>query len=164
MSTPTALRQIIRDTLASAEDVSVDAIAQAVMAQASTDPLPALAEALPALVREVIVASRQPGRVHPPASAGVKQLPGSWKVAAIRDGWQKRLAEVYATESGNRRVGDMTYDDLLFLADLNERQAKQKLSKAKGWRDLADLLHEQGVERVRDLDAQTLMTTFGSAA
>ena len=155
------LRKITREVIAQADDVSVPALTVAVAARID-DEAEALKAALPAFIRSVIVSDRSSGAVKPPTVG--KSLPGSWKVNAIRDGWQRHLREVYATPDGNKRVGDMTHDDLLHLASVNEDQAKRKLGKAKGWRKLADCMTEQGVAVVRDLDAQTLMVTFGSAA
>lgn len=157
------LRSIVHEAIASAESVEYADIANSVLARLDpADYREALAAALPTFCRSVVVSQRTDGPVRPPKAA--QKLPGSWKVQAIREGWQRRLSEVYATDEGNKRLGDFTHDDLIYQASICERQAKSKLSKAKGWKGLAALMDDHGVERVRDLPAEVLMTTLGAVA
>lgn len=161
------LRQVVQDVTRSAESLEYTDLADAVLARLdSAEYADALRQVLPSYCRDVVSAMRAPGPVRPPAPHPTldARAPHSWKVTAIREGWQRRLSEVYATSDGNKRLGDFTYDDLAFQAEVNQRQAKQKLAKAKGWRSLADTLRDAGVDRVRDLPAETLMHTLGAVA
>lgn len=157
------LRHLVQEVTASATSVEWADIAADVLNRIDNDDLrAALAQALPAYIRYTAVSARAPGRVTPPST--VPGLPGSWKVQGIREGWQRRKEEIYATAEGHKRLGDFTYADLLYQSGICSRQAKQKLSKAKGWRDLADLMEAEGVATVRDLPAEMLMTTLGAVA
>ena len=157
------LRHLVQEVMTSAPSVEYTDIATDVLARLDRkDIRAALAQALPTYVRSIGVAQRQAGAVTPPSTA--PGLPGSWKVTAIRDHWQRRLTEIYATEEGNKRLGDFTYADLQHQSEICSRQAKQKLGKAKGWRNLADLMQSEGVETVRELPAEMLMKTLGSVA
>ena len=164
------LRHLVREVMASAPSVEYADIAATVIARLDpTDLRAALAQALPTYVRSIGVAQRHPGAVTPPSlhptltdASGKPRL--SFKVAVIADGWQRRLSEIYATAEGNKRLGDFTYADLQYQSEICSHQAKQKLSKAKGWRKLADLMEAEDVETVRDLPAEMLMKTLGSVA
>jgi hypothetical protein len=157
------LRHLVQEELRTAPSVEyADLVASVLEKVGPREVRAALSQALPAFVRSVTVAQRSPGAVTPPSPAPT--MPGSWKVQAIREGWQRRLSEVYATEEGNKRLGDFTFEDLTYQSDLCQSQAKAKLSKAKGWRNLADLLAAEEVEHVRDLPAEVLMKTLGAVA
>jgi hypothetical protein len=157
------LRHLAQEVMRTSKSADYADIAAEVLAQIPPRELrAALAQSLPTFVRTVSVSQRQPGAVRPPSPA--PKMPGSWKVQAIREGWQRRLSEIYSTESGNKRLGDFTRDDLLHQSAICEQQAKQKHSKAKGWRNLADLMDAERVEVVRDLPAEILMTTLGAVA
>jgi len=163
------LRQLVRDTIRTSESVEWDVLAEAVLAGMSPKcHRAALAAMLPSYVRAVAASERTPGPVHPPMHhptlAAVGLQPESWKVTAIRNNWQARKEEIYATAHENKRLGDFTYEDLIFQSDLNQGQAKKKLAKAKGWRALADLMRAEGVQTVRELPAEMLMTTLGGVA
>lgn len=157
------LRAIAKDAIERAESVDYHDLANVVLAALSPEQMrDALAQALPTFVRDVAGSLRHTGPVRPPSVA--PRLPGTWKQNAIRDNWQRQLSDIYATPEGNKRLGDFTRDDLLHQSNLLQTQAKQKMSKAKGWRALADLLAEHEAEHVRDLPAELLMTTLGAVA
>ena len=163
------LRQLVRDTIRTSKSVEYADIAHTVLAAMSSEDYRAASAAmLPSYVRAVAASERTPGPVHPPmhqptlASVGLQ--PESWKVTSIRNNWQARKEEIYATAHENKRLGDFTYEDLIFQSNLNQGQAKKKLAKAKGWRNLADLMRAEGVETVRELPAEMLMTTLGAVA
>ena len=95
-------------------------VAAAVMLALPTDDYEAaLRAALPALVREVIVSSR------PSAQAAIERAtdsaptrPGrSWKREGKRELFRRELLAIYSTPTGNKRLGDFTYAELLNLAD-----------------------------------------------
>ena len=164
------LRHLVQEVMASAPSVEYTDITNAVLARIDARDLKAaLAQALPTYVRSVAVAQRHPGAVTPPSlhptltdASGKPRL--SFKVAVIADGWQRRLSEIYATAEGNKRLGDFTVADLRYQFEICSHQAKQKLSKAKGWGKLADLMESQDAETIRDLPAEMLMKTLGSVA
>jgi hypothetical protein len=177
------LRHLINEVSATADDLDYDALSASVLAAISADDrVDALRQALPTFVRKTLNSNRTHGPVTPPRVEEPLPVenpvrlesvsPRSWKHQAVRqaptefrDGWQRRLGEIYSTANGNKRLGDFTYDDLLYQETLNGRQAKQKLAKAKGWRKLADLVAPgTGVEKVRDLPAEVLLHTLGAVA
>jgi hypothetical protein len=188
MTGSTNVAHLVQDLLRTADSVEYDDLAAAVMERLTPEQYEdALREILPGFCRTITRGARQSGPVRPPApipfptrlsgaaskgatrtEAEVRQRASlqqsSWKVTAIRDGWQKRLNEVYSTTGGNKRLGDFTYADLMHQTEINERQAEQKMQKARGWRALAQTLQEAEVEHVRDLPAEILMHTLGAVA
>lgn len=129
----------------------------------------ALVEAIPVVVRDVIVDSRTYGPVHPPSdpvlaskTSGSTPSAKSWKVLGIRDDWKNRLNEIHATGAGNKRLRDCTAIDLIFMAEELELQSSRKMAKAKGWRALAKALDKAGAKRVLELDTRTLAITLGT--
>jgi len=89
----------------------------------------------------------------------------SFKVRAIRDGWQKQLDNrVHVGNSEWKFLGDCTYDNLYALAGEREKHAAKNEAWARYYRSLAALLTEHDVERVRDLPAEVLMPALGSAS
>jgi hypothetical protein len=157
------IRALVRQVIARSKNLDDASLAAAVLEKLKpADYRAALEQTLPAYVRQMIVAQREPGRVRPPRQATLATA--GWKVPAINDGWQRRLDEVYGGAGERKRLGDFTYDDLIHLAATTEAIAKRGLSRAKGWRDLADTLREANVATVRDLPAETLMHTLGAVA
>jgi hypothetical protein len=130
-----------------------------------------LRDALLPLVREVVSADRPhgvhttgPGRSQKHSAIGQPSA-GSWKVGAIRDGWQEHLRARYSTEGGVYKfLGECTYEDLQFIAGRLDHQAETYRSKAAGMRVLASMLTDHEVATVRDLPAERLMVALGAAA
>lgn len=162
MSEPFNLRDICREVVSTSVDVNYDVLAAEVLKRIpKTRHAEALSVALRPFLRQVTSEMRQPGPVTTPGPADSIV---SWKVTGIREGWQRRLLEVYATAHGNKRLRDMTYDDLAYMAEELRKQAAQKHAKASGWQKLADSLKENNAEKVSDLPAQVLMQSLGAAA
>jgi len=127
------LRDLAREVVDSSESVEFDDLSTALLDRLSPDDYrDALAQALPMFVRAVAHGLHKAGPVQQPPSGSA-----SWKVAAIREDWQRRLGEIYSTAEGNKRLGDFTYRDLLYQSDLLQKQAKHNLARAKGWDGLA---------------------------
>jgi hypothetical protein len=121
----------------------------------------ALEQALPAFCRAVTASIRVPGPISPPAAPNAMF---SAKVAATRDWWQRRLDEDYEGADGRKLLRDFTYDDLQHLADMLDRQAREKMARARGFRSLQMALTQHGVETVGDLPAEVLMPSLGAVA
>jgi len=154
------LRDLAREVVDSSESVEFDALATELLERLSPDDYrDALAQALPMYVRMVAHGMHKSGPVAQPPSGNE-----SWKVVAIREDWQRRLAEIYSTAEGNKRLGDFTYRDLLYQSDLLQRQAKHSLARAKGWEGLAKAVRTSGVTCVRDLDPKTLQAKLEPVA
>lgn len=156
------LRDLCREVVRTSVDVTYEALAGEVLRRIPANRRgEALAIALRPFLRQVVSEMRTPGPVAaPPPPASVV----SHNVTSIRDGWQRRLLEVYSTAEGNKRLRDMTHGDLVFMAEELRKQAALKHAKAKGWMVLADALQEHGVERVGDLPAEALMQSLGAVA
>lgn len=156
------VRDVCREVVSTSVDVNYDAMAEEVLRRIpKSQYVTALAVALRPFLRQVVSEMRTPG---PVAAPGPADSVVSWNVTSIREGWQKRLLEVYATAEGNKRLRDMTHDDLVYMAEELRRQAAQKHAKASGWQLLADSVEANGVERVGDLPAEILMQSLGAVA
>jgi hypothetical protein len=112
----------------------------------------ALDQALAPFVHDMI---RKPWRPAPPAPSA--------KVTAIREAWRRKLDEIRYTVDGDsvRRLGDMSHDDVIFVAEGLEVQARQNQARAAWMRSWATAMAEHGAARVRDLpdDVQSGMFT-----
>lgn len=157
------LRDSIRAALADAgRPVSIEKVTAEVVADIKkpADLRAALAEAVPHMVRDLIVETR-PSTPTPAASAK------SWKRDAIRQAEQRRRSELdalYATGDGTYlRLGAFDYDQLVTLADGIQALAEKHAAKASRIRALAEAVKAAGVATADDLDAGTL-DSLGVAA
>lgn len=158
---PFSLRSVVREVVAEAESLEYGDLAQSVLA--TIDPAmyaAALAQALPIYVRVTSVQGRTTGPMPTPPPAGSD----SWKVQSIREDWQYRLSEIYTTAEGNKRLGDLTYADLMYMAKVRRESAEQLMAKAKGWETLARAVRKQGVQTVRNLTPEALNASLGAVA
>ena len=121
----------------------------------------ALNEALVEYARHFMVGLRPSARRRP--GAGQANSARSAKVAGIRQSWPQLRAHIF-TRDGQKALGDCTKADLIFHADLLDRQARQNQAKASWERDLAAALGAHKVERVRDLPGEVLAEFLGAAA
>lgn len=148
------LRNIIRDELAGPGELDPRSVAERVAHQVpSKDVRKALAEALPHMVRDMIVQTRR--NVVPPTPQN-----RSSKVAAIREQHKARLVDaIYPAADGTyKRAGEFTYDDCIALADRIHAKAMQNLATEKVWRAVADRLTQTGSATVDDIaDADDLL-------
>jgi hypothetical protein len=88
----------------------------------------------------------------------------SSKVAAIRAAYRRLLEAPYDTATGQKYLGDCTAEDLIFIADGLEEQARQNMAKASGFRGLSVVLGERGVARLRDLPDDVLVQHLNGGA
>lgn len=116
----------------------------------------ALAEALTEFSRQFAVGLRPVLRKVP--KGGVR--PSSAKVTALRQSYHRQLRAHIFTKDGQKALGKCTYADLIFHADLLERQSRQLRDKAQRERSLAALLRAHQVERVENLPGDVLAEYF----
>lgn len=128
----------------------------------SADRDAALSEALTEYSRHFTTGLRPTLRKVKPG-AGQQNSARSAKVAAIRQTWPQLRAHIF-TRDGQKALGKCTAADLIFHADLLERQARQLTSKASRERDLASLLRAHKVERVENLPDEVLAEYFAGEA
>lgn len=122
----------------------------------------ALAEALTEYSRQFTVGLRPTLRKVKPR-AGQVNSGRSAKVAGIRRTWPELKAHIF-TRDGQKALGKCTHADLIFHADLLERQSRQLQAKASRERDLAALLKAHKVERVENLPNTVLAEYFSDKA
>jgi hypothetical protein len=118
----------------------------------------ALAEALAEYSRQFAVGLRPTLRKAKPGAAQ-RNSGRSAKVAGIRRSWPQLRAHIF-TRDGQKALGKCTAADLIFHADLLERQSRQLQAKASRERDLAALLRAHQVERVENLPDTVLSEYF----
>lgn len=76
----------------------------------------------------------------------------SAKVAAIRNQWERALADlVYVGSNTYKALGDCGYLDLTFAANARQAMATATLAMAEQYRRLASALVSHGVHSVREL-------------
>lgn len=119
----------------------------------------ALHEALVQYARQFAKDQRPAARSLPAAGAGQKNSARSWKVKGVRHAWPQLRARIF-TEDGQKPLGECTVADLIFHADLLERQAEQNQRKAAFERDIAAALKKHRKTRVRDLPDAVLAQFF----
>lgn len=181
-TTEFSLRTLIRDVADSTPFTDLSFITAEVLCRVPDEHLrEALSQALPRLVREVATENRPRGPIArpsdsppppapsaPPAAKAVPvggpspQYSGNRKGAEIRDAWQKVLEAPYGTASGQKRLGDCTYDDLQFMATGLDKQAADYAARARGFRELAALLTDHEAPILRELPAEVLMNALGA--
>lgn len=155
------LRQLVRDVLAENESADPGEVAEAVMGRIPRGMVRvALAQSLRLYVRQVISETRT-ARPPAPTPATGKSL----KVAAIRDGWQRRLQDrVHVGSSEWKFLADCTYDDLLAAAAERRELADRNNAWARQYAEWARLLTEHDVATFGDLPAEEQMHALGRAA
>lgn len=164
-----SLRQLIRDVFTQTGAVEYQELAEAVLGE--LDPgqyADALRVALPAYCRAVIGGQRRaavpPLDGSPPPELPVRQ-PVSRKVAAIREWHRSRLDQAqYETAAGQKLLGDLTYEDLRFVAEKIRVKARQHFARASSLDRLAEALSKHGVATVRDLPDAALRGLVEEAA
>ena len=156
------LRAIIREVIAKSDDLSVESLTIETLSRITDAERARLfAESVPAVVASELHNTRFACR---PARPGKSvQTIRSAKVAAIRDDWRRKLDAVYATPTGNKRLGDFSSDDLRALADTCARMAEMNRVKSAHFAGLAALVASQGVATLRDVSDAALSGFFEGA-
>lgn len=96
--------------------------------------------------------------------AGQRNSARSSKVAGIRRVWPE-LRATYACLDAGKQVADYSSDDLIFVAEHLETQARRNAAKAGNFRKLAALMAKSGAAKVADLPDEVLAAIFrGEAA
>ena len=156
------LREIIREVIAKSDDLSVESLTTETLSRISDSERARLfAESVPAVVASELHNTRFACRQARPAEP--VQPIRSAKVAAIRDDWRRKLDAVYATPTGNKRLGDFSSDDLRALADTCSRMAEMNRVKSAHFAGLAELVASQGVATLRDVSDAALSGFFEGA-
>ncbi|MEV7770472.1 hypothetical protein [Kitasatospora sp. NPDC086791] len=182
------LRQLVREVRATSTMLDPHLIAVEVLRRINNEDLrTALAECLPALVREEYRHTRNHGTFpHLPSTPTAPLRPvqavtamaaqpvpakprpaRSAKVAAIRAAAHAWMQEVIHTSADPRewkRVGDCGVTELMFAAQSRREQARRTNAKAAEYEALAELVRAHGVRRVRDLPESVLRGVGGAAA
>ena len=157
------LRAIIREVIAGSDDLSVESLTIETLSRITDAERARLfAESVPAVVASELHNTRFACREARPVEP--VQASRSAKVAAIRDDWRRKLDAVYATPTGNKRLGDFSSDDLRALADTCARMAEMNRVKAAHFAGLAELVASQGVATLRDVSDAALSGFFEGAA
>ena len=156
------LREIIREVIAKSDDLSVESLTIETLSRITDAERARLfAESVPAVVASELHNTRFACRPARPAEP--VQTTRSAKVAAIRDDWRRKLDAIYATPTGNKRLGDFSSDDLRALADTCSRMAEMNRTKAAHFAGLAELVASQGVATLRDVSDAALSGFFEGA-
>ena len=156
------LRAIIREVIAGSDDLSVESLTIETLSRITDAERARLfAESVPAVVASELHNTRFACREARPVEP--VQASRSAKVAAIRDDWRRKLDAVYATPTGNKRLGDFSSDDLLALADTCSRMAEMNRVKSAHFAGLAELVASQGVATLRDVSDAALSGFFEGA-
>ena len=155
------LREIIREVIAQSDDLSVESLTIETLSRITAAERARLfAESVPAVVASELHNTRFACRLPRPVEP--VQTIRSAKVAAIRD-WRRKLDAVYATPTGNKRLGDFSSDDLRALADTCARMAEMNRVKSAHFAGLAALVASQGVATLRDVSDAALSGFFEGA-
>lgn len=172
------LRTLVREVLSDSAEADPGAVADKVLASIPREHLvAALAQALRPYVRQVIseeriahsFTSHLPATSTPfrePSGAGAPtqpRAPGSWKVQAIRDNWQKHLAaRIHVGDGRWKFLRDCRYEDLVAAAEERRALAEKNQAWARQYDAWARLLTDHGVEMFGELPVETLMKTLGA--
>ncbi len=155
-----SLRDLVRAELeVAATPVDFADIARRVLRQIP-DPAVALAEVMPLVIGDVIRAGRRPIPApadfpppSAPAPAGASSGAAgrarrvSARVAALR----ADLEQMYRTETGQKRLGEMTADDLAYVSAGLRALAASSTAKADQLDELHAEMLRRGVPTVADL-------------
>lgn len=168
MSDDFNLRSLVRDVLASTDEADPGVIGGMVIAKIdAADRDAALTQSMRLFVRQIISETRignapaEVGNVHPINRGASTSL----KVAAIREGWQRRLRDrVHVGGSEWKQLGACTYDDLQAAANERQQLAERNSAWARHYRALASAVLEADVETVRDLPTNVQAAILGGAA
>lgn len=167
-----SLRKLVRDVLSASTMADPRGLAAEVFGRISPEDYgAALGECLPDVVREEIRYSRNHVAPAAPmaeqAGSGAPPSGRSSKVASIRAMWQQKLRErIHTGPSATewRLLGDCTFEDLMFAAGERREIAARNEVKAEEYAQLAEAVRAAGVQRVRDLPAETLRARLESEA
>jgi hypothetical protein len=155
-----SLRALARETWTDLNGADYHVLAKEIARRIGPDDLEAaLNEALLQYARQFAMGQRPPSR-KTKHSAGQRNSARSWKVQGVRQSWPQLRARIF-TKDGQKAIGDCTAADLIFHADLLERQARQNQEKASFEREIAASLKANQVKCVRDLPDDVLAGFFG---
>lgn len=157
------LRQLVREVLRESESADPGEVAEQVRARIPKAQLAsALSQSLRLYVRQVNSEIRVGN--HGPAPTPI-QANRSAKVAAIRDGWQRRLRDrVHVGDGTWKFLADCGYDDLVAAASERRVLADRNQAWAHTYESWARLLTEHDVATFAELPMETQASALGRAA
>jgi hypothetical protein len=159
MSAEFSLRPLCREVWEELGGCDYHVLAKEVQRRiASADRDAALTEALTEYSRQFTVGLRPTLRKVKPGAAQ-RNSGRSAKVAGIRQSWPQLRAHI-STRDGQKALGKCTAADLIFHAELLEKQARQLVRKGSRERELAAALKAHKVERVENLPDEVLAEFF----
>jgi hypothetical protein len=159
MSAEFSLRPLCREVWEELGGCDYHVLAKEVQRRiASADRDTALSEALVEYSRSFALGQRPPLRKQK-AGAGQQNSARSWKVQGTRQMWPQLKAHIF-TRDGQKALGKCTAADLIFHAELLEKQARQLVRKGSRERELAAALKAHKVERVENLPDEVLAEFF----
>lgn len=154
----TRLTKRIREVLAETSESDPKALAELVLkGSRSMDRRAWLDEALPHFIADVMRSDRNQAAnaaFRPPRRMPTR----SSKVAGIRDWWAEFLASRIAVGETWKPVGDLTAADLASVAQVRRDKAAATIAQAEKYETLAGLLDEYGVETVRELPSDAVLS------
>lgn len=160
------LRAVVRDALTGTNEPDPGVIAAQVLSRIDPgDRDAALSQAMRLFVRQVISETRVGHRPANVASLNARRSGHSAKVAAIREGWQRRLRDrVHTGDSEWKLLGDCNYDDLMAAAGERQQLADRNSAWAREYRAMAHEVKVAEVARFADLPVETQARMLGGAA
>lgn len=156
------LRDLVREVLHENNLTDPGDIAEEVLRRIPRGNLRvALGQALRLYVRQI----NSEGRNRSPDIPAVAAPNQSWKVAGVRDGWQRRLRVLeHVGGSTYKPLANCTYEDLLFCATERRALAERNSARARQYDAWARLLTEHDVKTFGELPAETQLSALGRAA
>lgn len=162
MNQPFILRHVVRDVLTDTDLADPGDLADVVLERIPSEHVhDALSQTLRIYVRQVISEVRNSG---PAVNVAPIRPNLSWKVAGIRDGWQRQLDNRVHIGDGWKLLRNCSYDDLLAAAAERRDLADRNMARARQYDAWACLLSDNGAETFGDLPAEVQMQALGSAA
>jgi hypothetical protein len=159
MSAEFSLRSLCREVWDELGGCDCHILAKEVQRRIATaDRDAALSDALVEFSR-VFALGQRPTLSKQKSGAGQKNSARSWKVQGTRQMWPQLKAHIF-TRDGQKALGKCTAADLIFHAELLEKQSRQIVRKASRERELAAALKAHKVDRVENLPDEVLAEVF----
>lgn len=155
------LRHLVQEVLNSSTMADPGQVADEVMRRVPRGMVRvALSQTLRLFVRQIISETRisHSGDLSPTAPST------SRKVAAIRDGWQRRLRDRVHCNGQWKFLADCNYEDLLAAASERRELADRNMAWARQYDAWARLLTEHDVATFGELPVEAQMSALGAAA
>lgn len=159
------LRDLAKQVLAESNASDPGALTDELLDRIPADlRIEALRQCLRSFMLQTITQQRMANPISPSANMPSK-APKSWKVRAIREGWQRALENrMHVAEGQWKKLRDCTHEDLMFAASQRQQMADRNAAIARSLHGLAALLTEHQAATVNDLPVEIQMQALGAAA